>query len=162
IAKLAIGETPLGALAARRSLAAVEFRTISSFELRTVASFELRAVATLKFGTVASRLEIPLLAALTIIAGEPPPTRPGAIVAPRLIIIATAAWRAAIAAKVALLAITLVEAALGEFLLRPPGSTGAALAPGGPVTPAAGIVVFVLVAGHERSHSGAKSKGMRA
>jgi hypothetical protein len=46
------------------------------------------------------------------------------------------------------------KTALGEFLLGAPGRAGAALAAGGPVTPAAGIVVFVVVAGHERSRFG--------
>ena len=46
------------------------------------------------------------------------------------------------------------KAALGEFLLGSPGGAGAALAAGGPITPAAGIVVFVVVAGHEWSHFG--------
>jgi hypothetical protein len=45
------------------------------------------------------------------------------------------------------------KAALGEFLLWPPGDTGAALAAGGAITPAAvGVVVFIVVAGHEWSH----------
>jgi len=44
------------------------------------------------------------------------------------------------------------EAALGEFLVRPARFAGAALPAIGTVTPAAGIIVFVVVAGHERSH----------
>jgi hypothetical protein len=66
------------------------------------------------------------------------------------------------------LAVTVIpgaKPALGEFLLRPPRRPGAALATAGtalvvagvalaaarPVTPAAGIVVFVAIAGHEWS-----------
>jgi len=41
---------------------------------------------------------------------------------------------------------------LGEFLLRAPGAAGAALAASRPITPAAGIVVIIVVAGHEGSH----------
>ena len=41
------------------------------------------------------------------------------------------------------------KAALGEFLLRTPRRPGTALATGGAITPAAGIVVFIVVAGHE-------------
>jgi hypothetical protein len=41
---------------------------------------------------------------------------------------------------------------LGEFLLGPPGTAGAALATSRPITPAAGIIVFIVVAGHEGSH----------
>jgi hypothetical protein len=45
------------------------------------------------------------------------------------------------------------EAALGELLFRASGSAGTALAARRPVTPAAtGIVVFIVVAGHEQSH----------
>jgi hypothetical protein len=43
------------------------------------------------------------------------------------------------------------ESALGELLLRPPRRPGAALAAARPVPPAAGIVVFVGIAGHEWS-----------
>ena len=38
---------------------------------------------------------------------------------------------------------------LGEFLLRPAGGAGAAFSARRAITPAAGIVVFVIVAGHE-------------
>src|ERR1700722_4487124 len=43
------------------------------------------------------------------------------------------------------------KAALGEFLVGTAGGAGAALAAGGPITPAAGIVVFIVIAGHEWS-----------
>ena len=43
------------------------------------------------------------------------------------------------------------KAALGEFLFRSPGGAGAALAAGRAIAPAAGIVVFVVIAGHEWS-----------
>ena len=47
------------------------------------------------------------------------------------------------------------EIALGEFLVGPAGRTGAALAAGGPITPAArGSVVFIVIAGHEWSRFG--------
>ena len=47
------------------------------------------------------------------------------------------------------------EIALGEFLVGPAGGTGAALAAGGPITPAArGSVVFIVIAGHEWSRFG--------
>jgi hypothetical protein len=45
------------------------------------------------------------------------------------------------------------EAALGELLVRPARFTGAALATIGTVTPAPGIIVSVVVAGHERARS---------
>jgi hypothetical protein len=41
------------------------------------------------------------------------------------------------------------EVALGEFLVRPARRTGAAFAAGWSITPAAGIVVFVVIAGHD-------------
>jgi hypothetical protein len=80
------------------------------------------------------------------------PTRRGAI--------ALAKWAAfTVAGKGALFAIALPgkilasEAALGELLFRASGSAGTALAARRPVTPAAtGIVVFIVVAGHEQSH----------
>jgi hypothetical protein len=43
------------------------------------------------------------------------------------------------------------KAALGEFLLGPAGGAGAPLAAEGTIVPAAGMVVFVVIAGHERS-----------
>jgi hypothetical protein len=43
------------------------------------------------------------------------------------------------------------ETALGEFFLRPAGRAGAPLAAEGTVAPAAGIVVFVVIARHEWS-----------
>jgi hypothetical protein len=47
------------------------------------------------------------------------------------------------------------KAALGEFLLRPPCRTGAALAARGSIPPAARRgVVFIVIAGHEWSHCG--------
>jgi hypothetical protein len=46
------------------------------------------------------------------------------------------------------------ESALGEFLLRAPSYPGAALAGRRPIAPAAAIVVFVIVAGHEGAHFG--------
>ena len=53
---------------------------------------------------------------------------------------------------VALVTVALAgKPALGEFLLRPPRRSRAALAAGGPIAPAAGIVVFVVIAGHECS-----------
>jgi hypothetical protein len=67
-------------------------------------------------------------------------------------------------AKGALVAITLSgkilgrEAALGKLLLRSPRGAGAALVASGPVTPAAGVVVFVVVAGHEGLTEGVKCK----
>ena len=77
----------------------------------------------------------------------------------------TAARRIAVlaAAVRTLLAVALAgkvlaaKAALGKLLVRSAGGAGAALAtagpasaaPAGPITPAAGIVVFVAVAGHE-------------
>jgi hypothetical protein len=48
------------------------------------------------------------------------------------------------------------KAALGELLLGPPRCAGTALATRRTVTPAAGIVVFIVVAGHEGSHFGCK------
>jgi hypothetical protein len=60
---------------------------------------------------------------------------------------------------VALVTVTLSpKAALGEFLLRPPRRPGAALAAGRAITPAAGIVVFIAVAGHERSQLSVRMK----
>ena len=51
---------------------------------------------------------------------------------------------------VALVALALAgETALGELLLGSPRDAGTALAAGRPITPAAGIVVFVVIAGHE-------------
>src|SRR5258705_357425 len=50
---------------------------------------------------------------------------------------------------IAVAALALAKPALGEFLLRPARSAGTALAPGRTVTPAAGIIVFVVVPGHE-------------
>jgi hypothetical protein len=46
------------------------------------------------------------------------------------------------------------KTALGEFLLRTPGRPGTALAGRGPIAPAAAIVVFVVIAGHEQAHFG--------
>jgi len=55
----------------------------------------------------------------------------------------------------ALLALALAgETALGEFLLRPPRYPGTALAGRGPIAPAAAIVVFIVIAGHEWAHFG--------
>jgi hypothetical protein len=45
------------------------------------------------------------------------------------------------------------EAALGELLVRPPRLAGTALAAVGTVAPAAGIIVSVVIAGHERARS---------
>src|SRR3954451_5978288 len=46
------------------------------------------------------------------------------------------------------------KTALGEFLLRTSRCPGATLASRGPIAPAAGLIVLVVVAGHERSHFG--------
>ena len=54
-------------------------------------------------------------------------------------------------AEAALLAVALAKPALGELLLGPAGGARPAFAARGTVTPAAGIVVFVSVAGHEGS-----------
>jgi len=139
VAELAIGEAPFRAFTARRAVAALEFWTIPS------------------------RLEIPLLTAPAIIPVEARRTRPVAIVAARPIII-TVACRAAlaVAAKAALAAVALVEVAFAEFLV-PTKAAGAALAARGAITPAArGIVVFVAVTGHERSHFDGSNGGGRA
>jgi len=54
-----------------------------------------------------------------------------------------------------LVAVTLAgKTALGEFLLRTSRCPGATLASRGPIAPAAGLIVLVVVAGHERSHFG--------
>jgi hypothetical protein len=135
VAELAIGELPFRALAARCTVAAIELRSVTSLEFRSIPA----------------RLEIPLLAPRAIIPVEPCRARAVAIVAARRTIIA-------VCAKRTLAALTLAKTPLGELLFRPPGSAGAAFASGGPVTPAAGIVVFVFVAGHEGSHSGLSQK----
>jgi hypothetical protein len=50
------------------------------------------------------------------------------------------------------------KTALGEFLLRPPRNARTAFAAGWTVAPAPGIVVFIVVAGHEGSHFGCRYK----
>jgi hypothetical protein len=55
----------------------------------------------------------------------------------------------AVAGIRALFALALAKSPLGKLLLRPASGAGAALAAKWTVTPAAGIVVFVVVAGHE-------------
>jgi hypothetical protein len=124
-------------------------------------SIKLRPI---KLGAVAARLEGALLA----VAAARRAIAAGAVIAvdPRLVaeiaarsVAVVAATRRAPLAKGALVAIALSgkilgpEAALGKLLLRSPRGAGAAfvasLAAARPVTPAAGVVVFVVVAGHE-------------
>src|SRR5262249_19837647 len=145
-AELAVGEAAFCALAARRTIAAVELRT----------------VAPLEFRSIPTRLEIPFLATPAVVAIKPRRTRPVAIVAAWPVVVAAARRGAlAIAAKAAFVAIALVEAALGEFLVAK--AARAALAACGAITPAArGIVVFVAVTGHKRSHFDGSNGGGRA
>ena len=181
VGEFAVGEPALraafAALATRRAIVTIELRPIATRlevppltapavipikPLRPVAELAVgetalgalaarRAIIPLEPRSVATRLEVPPLAAPTVVALKPRRARPVAMVAARRTIIA-------VCAKRTLAALALPKTALGELLLGPPCSAGAALAPGGPVTPAAGIVVFVFVAGHERSHSGLSQK----
>jgi hypothetical protein len=79
-------------------------------------------------------------------------TRRIAVVAARRTIVAVASVGAPFALSLG------GEAALGEFLLRPPGNARAAFAARGTVAPTPGVVVFIVVAGHERSHFGCRYK----
>jgi hypothetical protein len=103
-------------------------RTVVAVKARPVATGFEGALFTIAItrGTIAERP----IATGTVIAAEPRP-------------VATS------------LAIELfrTEAALGELLVRPPRFAGTALAAIGTVTPAAGIIVSVVIAGHERARS---------
>jgi hypothetical protein len=81
-----------------------------------------------------------------------PRTRRITVLAARRTILAGARIRAPFAVRFA------GKPALGEFLLRPPRNARAALAAGRTVAPAPGIVVFIAVAGHERSRFGCRYK----
>jgi tRNA(adenine34) deaminase len=147
ISKFPVGETAFAALATRRSIA---------IELWTVALLEFRAIP--------ARLEIPLFATGTVVAVEARRARPVAKIAAGCGVVIPAARRTAVAVAAIgpLAALALAKPALGELLLRSAGGAGTALAAGRTVTPAAGIVVFVVVAGHERSHFGWSNGGVRA
>jgi hypothetical protein len=135
VAEFSVRETAFAALATRRTVAV-----------------KLRAIATVEFRAISAGLEIPLLATGAIVAVEARRARPVAIVPAGRSIVIPAAWRTviAVAGIGALAAFALAKPALGELFLRAAGGAGAALT-GRPITPAAGIVVFVAVAGHEGS-----------
>src|SRR5207253_1855965 len=57
VSEFAVGETPFASLAARRAIAAIEFRTVAAIELRAIAA----------------RLEVPLLATVTVKPRRPRP-----------------------------------------------------------------------------------------
>jgi hypothetical protein len=75
-----------------------------------------------------------------------------AVIAARRAIVALSGIRAPLAFGLAR------KTALGEFLVRSSRNARAALAAGRTVAPAPGIVVFIVVAGHEESHFGCRYK----
>jgi hypothetical protein len=130
------------------------------------------AIVTIEPRPVSARLESALLAVASargpvrkrpIATGAliPAETRLVAIGAARSVTVVATARRPALAegapvaigfaAKI-LAKILAAKAAFGELLLRTSRCAGTALGAGRPIAPAAGIVVFVAVAGHERSH----------
>ena len=146
---------PLLATFSRRvSFLVAEFPVLETPRRSRVITTAVRAIATRRVrafftATIFARPERTLLAVAA--SGRPvairpitAPTRCIAIFAARRAIVALSGIRAPFTVSLA------AEAALGEFLLRPPRNTRAALATGRAVAPAAGIVVFIVVAGHER------------
>jgi hypothetical protein len=168
LARATWGIGPLLAVAVTRSvrfpvaeLAVLESPGRTGFvAVAIVALGARRTIVAIKARAIAARLEIPLLAASAVVPVKPSRPRPVAVIAAGRSIVVPAAWRAVIAAAGigTLAALALAECALGEFLIRPSRRAGATLAAEGTVTPAAGIVVFVVVAGHERSRFACRTK----
>ncbi len=167
--RLLVAELPVGKPRGRAGVVAITARrAVVAVEVRAVAARRVRALVA---ATVFARFERTLLA-VAVIAIESRRPRRIAIIAARRTIFAIAGVGLA-TARIGLLAIgfravglagigpalavPLVavafagKTALGEFLLRPARGAGTALAAGRAVTPAAGIVVFIVIAGHEWS-----------
>src|SRR5258708_30182616 len=139
------GRTALSALAARRAVVAVIVRAIAPrrvgplFAIAAGTVIPVEARRTWRVSVVAARRSAFAFAGVRFACA-----RIG-LLAKRLGVIAPAGIRA-------FFALTLAgKTAFGEFLFRSPRSAGAALAAGRPIAPAAGIVVFVVIAGHQRS-----------
>jgi hypothetical protein len=128
------------------------------------------AAVTVAFGSVATRRVRALVAttvfarperAFPTVAASRRPVAIGSITAGPRCIAVIAARRTIVALSGIRTALTFGltrKTALGKFLLRPPGSARAALAARRTVAPAPRVVVFVVVAGHERSHFGCMYK----
>jgi hypothetical protein len=114
----------------------------------TVRSVPARLIRALVVTTIFARPERTFLtlAASRRSIGKPAITAPArriTVLAARRTIFAVAGIRTPLALRLA------GEAALGEFLLRPPRNARAALAARRTVAPAPRIVVFIVIAGHE-------------
>jgi hypothetical protein len=169
------GRAGVVALTTRRAVVAAEVRAVRARAVRALVAATVFARLERTFFTVATARRAGgkrPIAAGTIVAIKTRPRRIAEIPAWRAITVAVALAGVGLAPArirllvvgsragglaregaplaVALVAIALPgKSALGEFLLRAPGGPGTALAARRAITPAAGIVVFIVVAGHE-------------
>ena len=152
---VAVATIEVRPVAARRVRALVAATVFARLERTLLAVAVIARPKILPRPTVAAvALAIRTIASGTVVAIESRRPRRVAKIPARRTIVTIAGVRLA-PARIGLLAIGFVavafagKAALGEFLLRSTRCAGAALAAGRAVTPAAGIVVFIIIAGHE-------------